>query len=185
MRVLVVDNLDSFTHSLVQLLVGFGTTVTVVRDQLPEDAHRYGLILLSPGPGRPSDHPASVAALATLPAPIFGVCLGMQGIAERFGGEVVGAKEIVHGRSRRVYHQGGSFLAGLPSPFRATRYHSLAVSRLPDELEVLATSRDGDVMALRHRQLPVGGVQFHPESVRTEHGAALMRNALATFARPS
>lgn len=183
MRVLVVDNLDSFTHSLVQLLAILGARITVVRDALPEDANQYAMILLSPGPGRPGDHPATVAALTTLPAPIFGVCLGMQGIAERFGGAVVGAREIVHGRSRRIYHEGGSFLAGLPSPFRATRYHSLAVAQLPPELEVLARSRDGEVMALRHRTLPVGGVQFHPESVRSEYGRELLANAIRTFAR--
>jgi para-aminobenzoate synthetase component II len=182
-RVLVIDNLDSFTHSLVQQLLVLGAEVTVARDALPADARDYALILLSPGPGRPEDHPASVAALATLPAPVFGVCLGMQGIALRFGGVVGPAREVVHGRTRRVYHRGESFLAGLPSPFAATRYHSLAVRRLPPELAVLARSRDGEVMALRHRSLPIAGVQFHPESVRSQHGLRLMRNMLQELGR--
>ena len=182
MRVLVVNNLDSFTHSLVQILLVLGTDVEVVRDGLPSDAARYDLILLSPGPGRPEEHLGTVGALTGLPAPIFGVCLGMQGIAERFGGRLVPARELVHGRTRRVIHTGESFFAGLPSPFSATRYHSLAVTDLPEELTVLARAEDGEVMALRHRSLPIGGVQFHPESVRSQHGQQLMANVLREFA---
>ncbi len=178
MRVLVVDNLDSFTWSLVQQLQVLGSDVRVVREELPADAHEAGLVLLSPGPGRPEDHPATMAVLRVLHVPIFGVCLGMQAIAQHFGGSVVPAKTIVHGRTSRIHHRGDCFLAGLPSPFRATRYHSLATAGLPASLEVLARTSDGEIMALRHRTRPIFGVQFHPESVATEFGLQLMAGVL-------
>lgn len=181
MRVLVVDNLDSFTGSLVQQLQRLGAAVVVVRDRLPADASAYDLVLLSPGPGRPEDHPATMAALATLSVPIFGVCLGMQAIALHFGGRVVPAREIVHGRTSPIHHRATSFFAGLPSPFPATRYHSLATAELPDCLEPLAHTEDGEIMALRHRERPIAGVQFHPESVRTKYGLALVANAAAVL----
>ncbi|MSQ00501.1 MAG: aminodeoxychorismate/anthranilate synthase component II [Myxococcales bacterium] len=175
---LVVDNLDSFTWSLVQQLQVLGNEVRVVRDELPHDAHRSELVLLSPGPGRPEDHPITMSALSDLVVPIFGVCLGMQAIALHFGGAVVPAKKVIHGRTSRIYHQADGFLAGLPSPFRATRYHSLATAGLPMSLEVLAHTADGEIMALRHRSRPIFGVQFHPESIATEFGLRLMAGVL-------
>ncbi len=178
MRVLVVDNLDSFTGSLVQQLLTLGCVVHEVRDALPSDTHAYDLVLLSPGPGRPESHPATMAALASSSVPIFGVCLGMQAIALHFGAQVVPAREIVHGRTSPVRHAGAAFFGGLPSPLRATRYHSLATAALPPHLVPLAWTDDGEIMALAHRTLPIAGVQFHPESVRTRHGLALMANVL-------
>lgn len=178
MRVLVVDNLDSFTWSLVQLLQTLGAAATVVRDKLPSNLESYDLVVLSPGPGRPEDHPAMIEAIRTVDCPIFGVCLGMQAIALHFGGAVVPAREVVHGRTSAIFHDGTSFFTGIPSPFRATRYHSLATASLPDCIEALAHTADGEIMALRHRERPLAGVQFHPESVRTEHGLTLMAGAL-------
>lgn len=178
MRVLVVDNLDSFTGSLVQQFRVLGADVVEVRDRLPADAPGFDLVCLSPGPGRPEDHPATMAALRELTVPIVGVCLGMQAIALHFGGKVVPAREIVHGRTSPIHHRGGAFFAALPSPFRATRYHSLATADLPPCLEALAWTADGEIMALRHRELPIAGVQFHPESVRTRYGLALVANLM-------
>lgn len=176
-----MDNLDSFTGSLAQLFLTLGAHVTVVRHHLPADAAGFDLLVLSPGPGRPEEHPLTLAALRGLNLPTFGVCLGMQAIALHFGGEVIPARAIVHGRTSRVFHHSTSLFSGLPSPFRATRYHSLAVGGLPECLEVLARTDDGEVMALRHRSLPISGVQFHPESVRSEQGLPLIANLLATL----
>jgi anthranilate synthase/aminodeoxychorismate synthase-like glutamine amidotransferase len=194
-RVLVVDNDDSFTGSLVQQLLRIGADVDwrrwcEVRDEHVADA---GFVLLSPGPGAPTERPINARLAREAPVPIFGVCLGLQAMAEAFGGRVVSARRIVHGRTSRVFHDGEACFAGLPSPFRATRYHSLAAERatLPDCLSVTAWTADGEIMGLRHRSLPVEGVQFHPESVRTRHGLELVRNALAVAlsaaggARPS
>ncbi len=183
MRVLVVDALDSFTGSLVQQLLVLGADVTVVRGDLPENAARFDLIVLSPGPGGPEDHPGITRAARERPAPIFGVCLGMQAIAVAFGGRVGPARRVVHGRTSAVMHDRSDVFEGIPSPVRATRYHSLAVYDLPPELEVTGRTRDGQVMALRHRFLPVCGVQFHPESVRTHHGLAMMANVLRRYPR--
>lgn len=183
MRTLVVDNLDSFTHSLVHQLQRLGADVTVVRDELPADAAQFHLVVLSPGPGRPEDHPVTFAALR-LGLPTFGVCLGMQAIALHFGGEVVPAREIVHGRTSRIRHEGTSIFRGLPSPFVATRYHSLATANLPPCLQATAHAEDGEIMALRHVELPILGVQFHPESVRTKNGLALMANAAELLLNP-
>ena len=180
-RVLVLDNVDSFTHSLVQQLLVLGAEVKVVRDELPEDAREYALLVLSPGPGRPEDHPALMAAVRSPPTALFGVCLGMQAIALAAGGAVGLAREVVHGRTSRIRHDGTGIFAGLPSPFRATRYHSLCVNEVPAELMAMAWSRDGTIMSLQHRTLPIAGVQFHPESVRTQHGLELMRNVLETL----
>lgn len=182
-RVLVVDALDSFTGSLVQQLLVLGASTTVVRGELPSNAESYDLIVLSPGPGRPEDHPAHLRAARERPAPIFGVCLGMQAIALALGGEVAPARRVVHGRTSSVYHDGRDIFAGIPSPMRATRYHSLAVYGLPPELRVTARTGDGQAMALAHRFLPVCGVQFHPESVRTRHGLRLLANVLARYPR--
>lgn len=181
-RALVVDNLDSFTGSLVQQLRVLGLEVRVVRGDVATvaDAAGVDLVLLSPGPGRPEDFPVNLALLARPPAPIFAVCLGMQAMALAEGGRVVHARRTVHGRVHRVFHAGAGAFAGLPNPMRATRYHSLAVDRasLPPTLEVTAWTADGEVMGLRHRVLPVEGVQFHPESTGTPDGLALLRNAL-------
>jgi anthranilate synthase/aminodeoxychorismate synthase-like glutamine amidotransferase len=182
-RVLVVDNHDSFTGSLVQLLRVLGAIVVARRSDdlagVPFD--QFGLLLLSPGPGRPEERPINAWLAREVPAPVFGVCLGLQAIAEAWGGRVVPARHVVHGRTSRIHHAGVGAFAGLPSPLRATRYHSLAAERgtLPDRLEVTAWTADGEVMGLRHRDLPVEGVQFHPESVRTHQGLALLRNVLS------
>jgi anthranilate synthase/aminodeoxychorismate synthase-like glutamine amidotransferase len=179
-RALVVDNDDSFTGSLVQQLLVLGLDVRVVRaaDVRDADWRDVALILLSPGPGRPDERPINARIAREAPAPVFGVCLGMQAIAEAWGGRVVRARRVVHGRTSPVEHTGAGAFAGLPSPFRATRYHSLAVADLPECLEVTARTRDGEIMGLRHRTLPIEGVQFHPESVRTRHGLALMANVV-------
>lgn len=179
---LVVDNEDSFTGSLVQQLLILGAAVACRRGAqvTPTDVAGATLILLSPGPGRPSEHPINAELLGTISAPIFGVCLGMQAMVEAYGGEVVRARRIVHGRTSLIHHAGVGAFRGLPSPLRATRYHSLAASRssLPDVLRVTAWTADGEIMGLRHRRLPVEGVQFHPESVRTAHGLAMIANVL-------
>ncbi len=180
---LVIDALDSFTGSLVQQLRQLGAAVRVVRHELPAEADEHDLIVLSPGPGRPEVHPAIMEAVTRRPAPIFGVCLGMQAIALSLGGRVGPARRAVHGRTSLVHHEGLDVFAGLPSPSRFTRYHSLAVYAPPEVLRVTARTRDGQVMGLRHETLPLGGVQFHPESVRSHDGLALMANVLRLYAR--
>ena len=186
--VLVVDNFDSFVYNLVQYLGQLGVRCIVRRndavtvDELP-DLGVAG-VLLSPGPGTPADAGVTVPmvrAAAAAGTPVFGVCLGHQGIAEAFGAEVVRAPELLHGKTSSVVHEGAGVLAGLPSPFTATRYHSLAVdpATVPDELEVTGSTASGVVMALRHRELPIEGVQFHPESVLTEGGHQLLATWLA------
>lgn len=186
-RVLVVDNDDSFTGSLVQLLQVLGADVAWARwaDVTMADARGVDLVLLSPGPGRPEERPINAALAREAPVPVFGVCLGLQALTEAFGGRVVGARRILHGRASPVHHADAGCFAGLPSPFRATRYHSLAAERatLPPDLEVTAWTRDGEIMGLRHRSRPVEGVQFHPESVRTRHGLALMANVVRGVGR--
>lgn len=179
-RVLVVDNDDSFTGSLVQQLLLLGARVDWRRWDDVVSADGADLVLLSPGPGRPSERPVNARLAVEAGVPLFGVCLGLQAIVEGFGGRVGPARSIVHGRTSLVHHAGGGCFAGLPSPLRATRYHSLAAERasLPDALEVTAWTADGEIMGLRHRTLPVEGVQFHPESVRTPLGLELMRNVL-------
>ena len=179
--VLLIDNDDSFTGSLARYCRELGRPVSVVRgrEATPADWARAGHIVLSPGPGRPEEHPINAVALRS-GRPVFGVCLGMQALALAFGGEVVHAKSIVHGRTSAIHHLGEGCFHGLPSPFRGTRYHSLAVRRatLPECLQVTAWTDDGEIMGLRHRVLPLEGVQFHPESVRSEHGLQLLRTAL-------
>lgn len=187
-RVFLVDNEDSFTGSLIQYLRVLGAEVECRRARGLDASAAVGadLVLLSPGPGRPEEHPVNVALLREPPAPIFGVCLGLQAMALAYGGRVVAARRVVHGWTSRVEHDGRGAFVGLPSPLRATRYHSLAAERasLPEVLEVSAWTRDGEVMGLRHRTLPVEGVQFHPESVRTEHGLALIANVLRGLRPP-
>ena len=187
-RVLVIDNYDSFVYNLVQYLGELGAEPLVHRnDDLTVTealALEPDLVLLSPGPGRPEDSGIlceAVTAFAERDVPVFGVCLGLQAIGHVFGGEVVRAGELMHGKTSFVRHHGEGVFAGLPSPLEATRYHSLVVARdgLPTTLEITAETDDGTIMGLRHRDLPVEGVQFHPESILTQHGHDLLRNFLA------
>ncbi|MEW6154971.1 MAG: aminodeoxychorismate/anthranilate synthase component II [Actinomycetota bacterium] len=185
-RVLVIDNYDSFVYNLVQYLGELGAEPDVHRhDELTVEeiaAAAPDAVLISPGPGRPEDAGVSNAVIEHLAGrfPILGVCLGHQCIGQVYGGDVVRAPEIVHGKTSLVHHRGQGVLAGLPQPFEATRYHSLVVDRatLPPVLEVTAETEDGVIMALRHRDLPVEGVQFHPESVLTPAGKQLLTNFL-------
>lgn len=180
-QLLVIDNEDSFTGSLVQYTRSLGWAVRVVRAAAASPADWAGVdrILLSPGPGRPEEHPINAEALRS-GLPVFGVCLGMQALALALGAEVVLARQVVHGRTSPVHHLEEGCFAGLPNPLRCTRYHSLAVRRatLPACLQVTAWTSDGEIMGLRHRTLSLEGVQFHPESVRSERGLDLLRNAL-------
>lgn len=190
MRILVVDNYDSFVFNLVQYLAQLGAECTVVRnDEIePADALAYDGVLLSPGPGTPEEAGVCVRLIQEIAGqkPILGVCLGHQAIAVAFGGVVTRAPELLHGKTSEIWHDGAGVLDGLPNPFTATRYHSLAVDEttLPTELEVTARTASGVVMALRHRNLPVEGVQFHPESVLTEGGHRLLANWLARCGDP-
>ncbi len=184
---LLIDNYDSFTWNLVHYLGELGAETQVVRnDQITvQDALATGAeaIVLSPGPCDPAQAgiclPLTRAA-AGAGVPLLGVCLGHQTIGEAFGGKVQRHTEIVHGKMGEIHHQGKGVFAGLPSPLKATRYHSLVVDRptLPDVLEVTAELPDGTIMGLRHRTLPIEGVQFHPESIRSEHGHAMLKNFL-------
>ncbi len=188
-RVLVVDNFDSFVYNLVQYLGQLGVPSVVRRNDAVTIEELADLdvagVLLSPGPGTPTDAGVTVPmvrAAAAAGLPVLGVCLGHQAIAEAFGGDVVRAPELLHGKTSQVVHDGVGVLAGLPSPFTATRYHSLAVesATVPAELEVTGRTPSGIVMALRHRELPIEGVQFHPESVLTEGGHQLLATWLGS-----
>ena len=182
---LLVDNYDSFTYNLAHLFGALGVEVAVVRnDELTveeAEAAAPSHLVVSPGPGRPADAGASIEIIRRLAptTPTLGVCLGHQAIVEAFGGEVGQARELLHGKASAVTHDGRGLFRGLPERFDAGRYHSLAATRLPDELEPCAYSDDGEVMAVRHRTLPVDGVQFHPESVLTPLGPDLARNFLS------
>ena len=186
-RVLVIDNYDSFVYNLVQYLGELGADPQVHRhDAVTVDeieALEPDAVLISPGPGRPEDAGVSTAVIrwAAGRVPVLGVCLGHQAIGAAWGGEVVRAPEVMHGKTSRIHHEGTGVFAGLPVPLEATRYHSLIVDResVPDELEITATSEDGLVMGLRHRDLDVEGVQFHPESILTASGHDLLANFLA------
>jgi anthranilate synthase component II len=186
-RVLVIDNYDSFVYNLVQYLGELGAEPIVHRhDELTLDeiaALDPDAVLISPGPGRPEDAGLSMDVIRRFAGvrPILGVCLGHQCIGQVYGARVVRAREVVHGKTSLVHHRGDGVLAGLPQPFEATRYHSLVVDAdsVPVDLEVTATTEDGTIMALRHRRLPVEGVQFHPESILTGAGRQLMANFLA------
>jgi anthranilate synthase component 2 len=188
---LMIDNYDSFTWNLVQYLQTLGAQVRVVRnDELSVaqiDALRPERIVISPGPCTPNEAGVSVEVIRQLGArvPVLGVCLGHQSLGQAYGGDVVRAKTIMHGKTSRIRHAGAGVFAGLPDGYEATRYHSLVVSRetLPDCLEITAWTDNADgsfdeIMGLRHRQHPVEGVQFHPESILTEHGHALLKNFL-------
>ncbi|GAC1533902.1 MAG: aminodeoxychorismate/anthranilate synthase component II [Herpetosiphon sp.] len=186
MRVLLLDNYDSFTYNLFQYLSELGATVVVHRnDEIEVDEIRElapDKIVISPGPATPNEAGISVTLIRELgpEIPILGVCLGHQAIGAAFGGRVVRAPEPLHGKMSEMFHEGQGVFHGLPSPFVATRYHSLIVeqSSLPSSLEVTARSHDGLIMGLRHRSFPIEGVQFHPESYTTDHGKQLLRNFL-------
>ena len=181
---LLIDNYDSFTYNLSHLLQELGAEVTVLRnDEVDADAAEAlapSHLVVSPGPGRPAAAGETLAILHRLMprTPTLGVCLGHQAIVEAFGGEVGLARELVHGKATTVRNDGLGLFRGLPVEFEAGRYHSLAATAIPDELDVAATAPDGEVMAVRHRELPVDGLQFHPESVLTPLGPDLIRNFL-------
>ena len=183
---LMIDNYDSFTYNLVQYLGELGEEVRVVRnDELTvEDIARLApaRIVISPGPCTPNEAGVSLPAIRRFAGkvPILGVCLGHQAIGQAFGGRVVHAKTLMHGKVSPIHHAGKGVFRGLPSPYDATRYHSLAIERdtCPAVLEITAWTDDGEIMGVRHRTLAVEGVQFHPESILTEHGHALLRNFL-------
>jgi anthranilate synthase/aminodeoxychorismate synthase-like glutamine amidotransferase len=189
MTILVVDNYDSFTYNLVQYLGELGALVRVHRNDEIDVAGVRALrpegVLISPGPGTPDDAGVSLSILAELgqTLPILGVCLGHQSIGQHYGGDVVRAQRLMHGRTSPILHEGKGVFQGLPSPFTATRYHSLIVDpkSLPAWLEVTAHTEEGEIMGLRHREHPVEGVQFHPESFLTEHGHQMLRTWLDTL----
>jgi anthranilate synthase component 2 len=180
----MLDNYDSFTYNLVHYLAELGAEVIVKRNDAITVAEAEALepthLVVSPGPGRPADAGVSVELVRTLGPriPTLGVCLGHQAIVEAFGGEVGQARALLHGKASAVRHDGEGVFAGLPVPLEAGRYHSLAAVRVPDELVVSARADDGEVMAVRHREHPIEGVQFHPESVLTPHGKRLLENFL-------
>jgi anthranilate synthase component 2 len=186
-RVLVVDNYDSFTYNLVHLLEELGADVVVRQsDDVTVDGARElepDRLVVSPGPGRPADAGRSVELILGLgpTTPTLGVCLGHQAIVEGFGGEVAQARTLVHGKASSIRHDGRGIYAGLPKRLGAGRYHSLAATRVPEALVVTARTDDGEVMGVRHRELPIEGVQFHPESVLTPDGPAMLRTFLGGF----
>jgi anthranilate synthase component 2 len=189
-RILVLDNYDSFVYNLVQELGELGAVPSVFRNDAIDVAgireQHPDAVLISPGPGRPEDGGVSIAAIRELAGeiPLLGVCLGHQCIGQVFGGTVEAAPHLMHGKTSEIHHDGLGLFVGLPNPFVATRYHSLVVrpDSVPPELLVTATSTDGVIMGLRHRELPIEGVQFHPESVLTVSGPALLGNFLAQLA---
>ncbi|WP_132189991.1 MULTISPECIES: aminodeoxychorismate/anthranilate synthase component II [Kribbella] len=189
-RILVVDNYDSFVYNLVQYLQQLQAETIVLRNDevTPDDVSQYDGVLLSPGPGTPEEAGACVDIVREKggEVPIFGVCLGLQAIGVAYGGVVGRADELLHGKTSQVFHEGAGVLAGLPSPFTATRYHSLAIAEdsVPDVLQVTARTEAGVIMAARHRDLPVEGVQFHPESVLTEGGHRMLANWLEICGDP-
>ncbi|MEZ5892289.1 MAG: aminodeoxychorismate/anthranilate synthase component II [Parvularculaceae bacterium] len=186
--ILLIDNYDSFTFNLVHLIGGLGEETRVVRNDALTAAEAIAMgpeaVVLSPGPCTPNEAGICldlVAAAAESKTPVFGVCLGMQSIAQSFGGVIRRAGKQMHGKTSEIIHEGDGIFAGLPSPFTATRYHSLVAERttLSNALAVTARAADDDeIMALAHRELPIFGVQFHPESIATEHGAAMISNFL-------
>jgi anthranilate synthase/aminodeoxychorismate synthase-like glutamine amidotransferase len=188
-RVLVIDNYDSFTFNLVQYLGELGAATRVVKNDAIdlEGIASDGAdgILVSPGPCTPNEAGISLAAVANASVPVLGVCLGHQSIGQAFGGKVVRADRLMHGRVSPILHGGKGVFAGLPSPFEATRYHSLVVERasLPSCLEVTAWTAEGEIMGLSHKERPVEGVQFHPESVLTTHGKELLANWVRRLSR--
>ncbi|WP_187429924.1 aminodeoxychorismate/anthranilate synthase component II [Roseobacter fucihabitans] len=191
---LLIDNYDSFTYNLLHYLGSLGADVVVHRNDALDVQQAMAMnpagILLSPGPCDPDQAGICLAitqAAAETRTPLMGVCLGHQTIGQAFGGKVVQARDIVHGKMGQIEHNGTGLFAGLPAPFAATRYHSLTVDRdtLPDCLEITADLADGTIMGLQHRELPIHGVQFHPESIRSEHGHALLQNFLNEMKVPA
>lgn len=189
---LVIDNYDSFTYNLVQYLGELGQEVRVVRNDEIAAADIAGLapskIVISPGPCTPNEAGISLEAIKTYAGriPILGVCLGHQAIGQAFGGKIVRAARVMHGKTSPISHDGRGMFTGLPNPFQATRYHSLLIERssVPACLEITAESPDGEIMAVRHSSLPIEGVQFHPESFLTTSGKDLLRNFLTHGGRP-
>jgi para-aminobenzoate synthetase component 2 len=184
-RILVIDNYDSVVFNLVQYLAQLGAQCTVVRNDevTADEASHFDGVLISPGPGTPDKAGVSIEMInycAQNSIPLFGVCLGHQAIGEAFGATVSRAPELLHGKTSQVFHSATGVLENLPSPFTATRYHSLAVEKdtVPEVLEVTGSTESGVVMSMRHRELPIEGVQFHPESVLTEHGHQMLANWL-------
>ena len=183
---LMIDNYDSFTYNLVQYLGELGEDVNVIRnDEMTVDQIERlapARIVLSPGPCTPNEAGVTLAVVDRFRGrvPILGVCLGHQAIGQAFGGRIVHARTLMHGKVSRIHHGGAGVFRGLPTPYDATRYHSLAIQRetCPPDLEVTAWTEDGEIMGVRHRTLAIEGVQFHPESILTEHGHALLRNFL-------
>ena len=188
MRVLVIDNYDSFTFNLVQYLGELGVASLVVKNDRIDvtgiEAQGVDGVLVSPGPCTPDDAGVSLRAVTEVTAPVLGVCLGHQAIGQAFGGNVVRAGRLMHGRTSPILHEGKGVFAGLPSPFEATRYHSLIVERtsLPDCLEITAWTAEGEIMGVRHKERAVEGVQFHPESILTTHGKELLANWVGSLA---
>jgi anthranilate synthase/aminodeoxychorismate synthase-like glutamine amidotransferase len=185
-RLLLIDNYDSFTYNLVQAFLVLGADVRVHRNDTIDITQARAIdpthLVISPGPGRPTDAGVSIEMIGAFAGriPVLGVCLGHQCIVEHFGGKVIGAASLTHGKSSAVQHDGKLLYRGLPNPFQAGRYHSLAAdrTRIPEVLEVSATTAEGEIMGVRHRHLQVEGVQFHPESVLTPDGPKLMENFL-------
>ncbi|MDO8379675.1 aminodeoxychorismate/anthranilate synthase component II [Phenylobacterium sp.] len=190
--ILVIDNYDSFTYNLVHYLNELGAETLVYRNDALTVAEALGLkpdgVLLSPGPCTPNEAGICLGLIGGAPQdlPILGVCLGHQAIGQAFGGQVVRAKAIMHGKTSPIHHTGKGVFAGLPNPFTATRYHSLSVAKetMPDVLEVTAWTDDGEVMGFQHRTRPIHGVQFHPESIATEGGHQLLANFLDLAGAP-
>jgi anthranilate synthase/aminodeoxychorismate synthase-like glutamine amidotransferase len=189
MKLLLVDNYDSFTYNLAHLFGGVGAEVDVIRNDDPRLVDGvlagYDATVVGPGPGRPEDAGRLYAILREAAAtkhPLLGVCLGAQGIGAVFGGEVIHAPQLMHGKTSEITHDGSGVFAGVPSPFTATRYHSLCISHenFPASLKAIAASEDGVIQGVAHRELPIWGVQFHPESILTPAGAQLARNFLAS-----
>jgi len=184
MNVLVIDNYDSFTYNIVQMLGEMGCHIDVVRNDAESAdqalARHADRIVVSPGPGRPEDAGISRDVIRKADVPLLGVCMGHECIADAFGGAVVRGERLMHGKTSRIYHDNRTIFTGLENPFVATRYHSLIVREedLPDCLEISAWTREGEIMGLRHKTLPIEGVQFHPESVMTEEGRRLLKNFL-------
>ncbi|MCL6585027.1 MAG: aminodeoxychorismate/anthranilate synthase component II [Anoxybacillus sp.] len=187
--ILMIDNYDSFTYNLVQYLGELGEELIVKRNDevtIEEiEAMRPDFLMISPGPCSPNEAGISLAAIEYFAGkiPIFGVCLGHQSIAQVFGGDVVRAQKLMHGKTSQIFHDGKTIFANLPNPFTATRYHSLIVKKetLPTCFDVSAWTTDGEIMAIRHKTLPMEGVQFHPESIMTTHGMELLRNFIHTY----